>query len=376
MTAALDVQTDGNRFVLRPKGSWVIAEAAQLDRAVRSSSAPDQQGGKDLLIDVGSVDALDTSGAFLLARVERQWSDAGRKVEWSGADHARTVLLDRVRAVVGEDAEPFRKRSSPNILSAIGDAVLSTVDYAGYLLRIFGALVLQVGYTIRHPSNLRFTSILHQMDSAGVRAMPIVLLLSLIVGGIIAQQGAFQLQYFGASIFAVDLVGILALRELAMIITAIMVAGRSGSAITAELGSMRMREETDALQAMGLDAMSVLVLPRVISLVIVLPLLTFMAAMASIAGAIFTLWLYAGISPTAFIGRFKDAVTLSTLAAGLLKAPFMAIIIAIIACAEGMLVQGSSESLGRHTTASVVKGIFMVIVVDGLFAIFYAAINF
>jgi phospholipid/cholesterol/gamma-HCH transport system permease protein len=192
----------------------------------------------------------------------------------------------------------------------------------------------------------------------------------------VAQQGAFQLQFFGATIFTVDLVGILSLREVAPLLTAIMVAGRSGSAITAELGSMRMREEIDALRVMGLEPVNVLVLPRVLALVIVLPLLSFLAGLATLFGAMLTLWFYVDIPPVSFVQRLQDAVDFSTLFSGLLKAPFMALIIALIACTEGMSVHGGAESLGRHTTASVVKSIFMVIVVDGIFAVFYAAIDF
>jgi phospholipid/cholesterol/gamma-HCH transport system permease protein len=214
------------------------------------------------------------------------------------------------------------------------------------------------------------------MEVTGVRAVPIIFLMSFLIGGIVAQQGAFQLQFFGATIFTVDLVGILSLREVAPLLTAIMVAGRSGSAITAELGSMRMREEIDALRVMGLDPVNVLVLPRVLALVIVLPLLSFLAGLATLFGAMLTLWFYVDIPPVAFVQRLQDSIDLDTLLSGLLKAPFMALIIALIACTEGMAVRGSAESLGQHTTASVVKSIFMVIVVDGIFAIFYGAIGF
>jgi phospholipid/cholesterol/gamma-HCH transport system permease protein len=200
--------------------------------------------------------------------------------------------------------------------------------------------------------------------------------MSFLIGCIVAQQGAFQLRFFGASLFTVDLVGILTLRELAPLLTAIMVAGRSGSAITAELGSMQMREEIDALRVMGLDPVNVLVLPRVLALVIAVPLLSFLAVLATLAGAMLTLWIYVDIPPVSFLQRLRDAVDFSSLWSGLIKAPFMALIIALIACAEGMAVRGSAESLGTHTTASVVKSIFMVIVVDGIFAVFYGAIDF
>jgi phospholipid/cholesterol/gamma-HCH transport system permease protein len=184
------------------------------------------------------------------------------------------------------------------------------------------------------------------------------------------------LSRFGAAAFAVDLIGILVLRELAVLLTAIMVAGRSGSAITAELGSMKMREEIDALRVMGLDPMEVLVLPRIVALVISLPLLTFLADMAALFGGLIVAWGYGGISPEVFMARLQNAIGLNTFLVGLIKAPFMALVIGLIAALEGFNVKGSAESLGRQVTASVVKAIFMVIVVDGVFAMFFAAIKY
>jgi phospholipid/cholesterol/gamma-HCH transport system permease protein len=210
----------------------------------------------------------------------------------------------------------------------------------------------------------------------GVGAVPVIVLMSGIIGAIIAQQGAFQLRYFGAEIFVVDLVGILVLREIGVILTAIMVAGRSGSAITAEIGSMKMREEVDALTVIGLNPVGVLVFPRLVALVIALPLLTIIANFAALGGAILVAWTYSDIAPEAFIARLRQSIDITTILAGLIKAPFMALIVGIIASVEGMKTGGSAESLGRRVTASVVKAIFVVIVVDGLFAMFYAAIDF
>jgi phospholipid/cholesterol/gamma-HCH transport system permease protein len=171
------------------------------------------------------------------------------------------------------------------------------------------------------------------------------------------------------------MVGILVLREIGVLIVAIMVAGRSGSAYTAELGSMKMREEIDALRTMGLDPVAVLVLPRILALVIALPLLTFIGSMSALYGGGLTAWLYGGMSPEIFIARLHDAISVTHFKVGLIKAPFMALVIGIVACAEGFAVKGSAESLGRQTTSSVVKAIFLVIVLDGLFAIFFASIG-
>ena len=225
-------------------------------------------------------------------------------------------------------------------------------------------------------SGISAAAIVSQMDHAGVRAVPIIALMSFLIGGIIAQQGAFQLRYFGAELFVVDLVGILQLREIGVLLTAIMIAGRSGSAITAEIGSMKMREEVDALKVMGLNPVSVLVFPRLVALTVMLPCLTIVANFAALFGACMTTWVYSDITPDTFITRLREAIDMSTIISGMIKAPFMALIIGIVSSVEGLKVGGSAESLGRHVTSSVVKSIFVVILVDGMFAIFYGAIDF
>lgn len=376
MQASLEHRTEGERLFLRPRGEWTIDEAAALEQKLepfsKRLSAP---SASRLTIDLSKVEALDTSGAFLLVRMERAISAAGGAVEWVGADQARGSLLDRVRDALADEEKPIRHPKT-NLLEEVGATVISVWGDARRLLLILGGTVQELAATALRPSTFRASAVARQMEMAGVRAVPIIALMSFLIGGIIAQQGAFQLQFFGAAIFTVDLVGILTLREVAPLLTAIMVAGRSGSAITAELGSMQMREEIDALRVMGLDPINVLVLPRVLALIIVLPLLGFLAALSALAGAMVTLWFYMGITPDAFLERLRYAIDFSSLLSGLFKAPLMALIIALIACSEGMAVRGSAESLGQHTTAAVVKSIFMVIVVDGVFAIFYAGIDF
>jgi phospholipid/cholesterol/gamma-HCH transport system permease protein len=376
MEASLEHQFAEGRLLIRPLGGWVIDEARALDERLRELFGARTEGPvRQLVIDLSDVDALDTAGAFLLARVERRVVEQGGEVDWRGADPARRALLERVREVVADDEIPYRPPST-TLLQDIGATVISVLADARRLLLILGGAVQEFAAVLVHPSRFRSSAVGRQMEVAGVRAVPIIGLMSFLIGGIIAQQGAFQLRFFGATIFTVDLVGILSLREVAPLLTAIMVAGRSGSAITAELGSMQMREEIDALRVMGLDPVNVLVLPRVLALIIVLPLLTFLASLAILLGAMLTLWFYVDITPAAFLQRLRDAIDFSSLFSGILKAPFMALIIALIACAEGMAVRGSAESLGTHTTAAVVKSIFMVIVVDGIFAVFYAGIDF
>jgi phospholipid/cholesterol/gamma-HCH transport system permease protein len=215
----------------------------------------------------------------------------------------------------------------------------------------------------------------HHLDRVAWQAVPIVLLITFLIGGIIAQQGFFHFRKFGADEYVVDMVGILVLREIGVLIVAIMVAGRSGSSYTAELGSMKMREEIDALRTMGLDATEVLILPRVTALVLALPLLTFLGSLAALFGGGLVAWLYGGMSPEIFTARLKEAISVTHFKVGMIKAPFMALAIGVVACSEGLRVKGSAESLGLQTTTSVVKSIFLVIVLDGLFAIFFASIG-
>jgi phospholipid/cholesterol/gamma-HCH transport system permease protein len=228
---------------------------------------------------------------------------------------------------------------------------------------------------IAKPSTFRIAPTIHHLDRVGWQAVPIMLLITFLIGCIIAQQGFFHFRKFGADAYVVDMVGILILREIGVLIIAIMMAGRSGSAYTAEIGSMKMREEIDALRTMGRDPVDVLILPRIIALVIALPILTFLGSMAALYGGGLVAWLYGGMSPAIYIERLREAVSLTHFEVGMIKAPFMALVIGVVACAQGLAVQGSAESLGRETTSSVVKSIFLVIVLDGLFAVFFAAVD-
>jgi phospholipid/cholesterol/gamma-HCH transport system permease protein len=240
---------------------------------------------------------------------------------------------------------------------------------------MLGALGVATVRMALRPREFRFTSTVHQLDRVAWQAVPIIMLITFLIGGIIAQQGIFHFRKFGAELYAVDLVGILILREIGVLIVAIMVAGRSGSSYTAELGSMKMREEIDALRTMGFDPVEVLILPRIIVLIIALPVLTFLGSMAALYGGGLVAWLYGGMSPDIYISRLTEAISLTHFEVGMIKAPFMGLVIGVVACSEGLRVKGSAESLGLQTTKSVVESIFLVIVLDGLFAIFFASIG-
>jgi phospholipid/cholesterol/gamma-HCH transport system permease protein len=260
-------------------------------------------------------------------------------------------------------------------LAVIGRTVGQIGQDIGAVVAMIGALASALARAVAQPRTFRLTSMVHQMDRVGWRAVPIVLLITFLIGGILAQQGLFHFRQFGADVYVVDMVGILVLREVGVLMVAIMVAGRSGSSYTAELGSMKMREEIDALRTMGFDPVDVLILPRVLALIIAMPCLTFLGSMAALYGGGLMCWLYGGMSPEVYLSRMQEAISLNDFAIGMIKAPFMALIIGVIAGTQGLEVKGSAASLGLKTTDSVVKSIFLVILLDGVFAMFFASIG-
>src|SRR5262249_2844772 len=264
-------------------------------------------------------------------------------------------------------------------LTAALDLVGRTVVHIGRdivaVVGMIGGLRAGLGRAVVPPATFRFTSLVHQIDRVAWRAVPIVLLITFLIGGILAQQGLFHFRQFGADVYVVDMVGILVLREVGVLMVAVMVAGRSGSSYTAEIGSMKMREEIDALRTIGFDPIDVLLLPRVLALILALPALTFLGSMAALYGGGLMCWLYGGMSPEVYMSRMREAIDLWDFAVGLIKAPFMGLIIGAVATVQGLAVQGSAESLGLKTTDAVVKSIFLVILFDGVLAIFFAAVG-
>ncbi len=370
----LESTAEGERLELAGTGAWVAENArrleAQVDAATRRSGAV-----KRVDIDMGRVDRLDTFGAWLLERLTRSFSARGCTTAVTGLKEDFRALVDEVHGVKPEAAPARRRSSIIDSIAAVGQSMAAVGGSFNAFVNMLGAVIVALLRVVIHPRRFRFTSMVHQLDNVGWRAVPIILLITFLIGAIIAQQGIFHFRKFGADIYVVDMVGILVLREIGVLIVAIMVAGRSGSAYTAELGAMKMREEIDALHTMGFDPTEVLILPRIVALIIGVPILTFLGSMAALYGGGLVCWLYGGISPDIFLQRLKEAISLQTFEVGMIKAPFMAMVIGIVACVEGMAVKGSSELLGLQTTASVVESIFLVIVLDGLFAIFFASIG-
>lgn len=358
-------------------GVWTTRTVADIDAQMRNLEK--RNGFKILALDLSNIEKMDTAGAWLIDRLAKVHRAKGAEIRMRGASEIASILLNAVSDAASREQDAPGP-PQPNIvlrwLEAIGRQVYEMRDDFLAAMNILGATIRGAQMKLGRGHAVNPAAIFNQIDRMGVGAIPVVVLMSGIVGAIVAQQGAYQLRYFGADIFVVDLVGVLVLRELGVLLTSIMIAGRSGSAITAEIGSMKMREEVDALKVIGLNPIGVLVFPRLVALVIGLPCLTIIANFAALGGGMMAAWLYSDIPPAAFIDRLRSAIDLSSIFSGLIKAPFMAMIIGIIASVEGMKVGGSAESLGRHVTASVVKSIFVVIVLDGLFAIFYAAIDF
>ncbi len=362
-------------IVLSLGGEWVVGEG----RALETSAAAlisGAGGARSATIDLGGVDRMDTAGAWLIDRARAELTAAGVPAAYRGARPEQALLLREAGYRPAEPPKSKRSNHGLMLLAAVGESVytagsdlIDIVDYLGEIVVMWSRLALK-------PLTWRWTSVAHHLEMYSLRSVPIIALINFLVGAIVTQQGIFQLAQFGASPYAVNLVGVLGLRELGVLMTSIMIAGRTGSAITAEIGSMNMREEIDALRVMALDPLEVLVMPRLIALAIALPVLTFIADMAEISGGLVVSWLYAGMAPAVFIARLQNAILPETFLVGLIKAPFMAVIIGLIASTEGMEVRGSAESLGRCVTASVVKSIFMVIVMDGVFAMFFTAVDY
>ncbi|MBP1857048.1 ABC transporter permease [Rhizobium herbae] len=361
---------DGIR-IYRFSGDW---RCVSIHTAMPRLDELASEGGEAGEVDLSAITAMDTAGAWVIRRFMNRigdvklTSDKPRYVELLGA-------LPEELPEPTADKKKFRSRFV-RFFTPIGAAVMSAWEDTIAAMFILGSAVRGAQLKLGRHSGLSPAAIVNQIDRMGVQAVPIITLMSFLIGAIIAQQGAFQLRYFGAELFVVDLVGILQLREIGVLLTAIMIAGRSGSAITAEIGSMKMREEIDALKVMGLSPIGILVFPRLVALTVALPLLTIIANFSALTGAAVVTWSYSGITFATFLARLQEAVDFSSVLAGMIKAPFMALIIGVVAAVEGLKVGGSAESLGKHVTQSVVTSIFVVILVDGLFAIFYASIDF
>jgi phospholipid/cholesterol/gamma-HCH transport system permease protein len=375
MTAGLmETERRGEDIVLTAGGAWTIQAVRALDEQLRKLAAA---GAKKVLIVLADLTALDTAGAWLIARTERELKAAGIAVDIGGAKPGHQALLSRIM----EAGEPPPLVPEPrfrliDVVADIGEAAIHGGRQARDMLGFFGAILFAFGRLARRPGRIRFVSLVSNIEQHGLNAMPIVGILLFLVGIVVAYQGVGQLRRFGAEIFTVDLVGISVLREMGVLISAIVIAGRSGSAFTAQIGTMQVNEEVDAIRTLGLDPLEVLVLPRMIALMIALPLLTFFANMMAILGGAFMATQTIDVTFAQFLNLLNQAVSLKHFWVGMVKAPVFAFLIAMVGCFEGMRVRGSAESVGRLTTQSVVESLFLVIVFDAGFSVLFSYLGY
>ena len=328
------------------------------------------------MIDLFGLTRMDTAGAWLLVDLQSRLSAAGRTPTLEGATEAQAQLIETVRqSMPPADTVQVPERSLADRLESLGRDIVGGARKAITLISFLGQVVATLAGIVVHPSRLRLTSLVHHCQEVGLNAVPIVALMAFLIGVVLAFQGATQLRQFGAEVFVVDLIAISVLRELGILLTAIIVAGRSGSAFTAAIGSMKMREEIDAMRTIGLDPVTILVVPRVLALMLMLPALGFIADIAGLIGGAVMSWIDLGVSPAVFQSRLVSNTDVWHFGVGMIKAPFFALIIGIIGCFEGLRVGGDAESLGRLTSTSVVLSIFMVIVADAMFSIFFAIVG-
>jgi len=356
-------------------GAWTVAESAQLDAPLRDLE-PGQAA--DLAIDASKIERLDSAGAWLLLRTQRALESAGKKVGVT-LPPRYTPLFESLARLERKEAPTRRARRGDRTgawLARIGKQTIHIGQQGWRMLGYLGRVTVETLEAFTSPkTNLRFAALVHQVEQTGISALPIVGLLAFLIGIVLAYQGADQLKRFGAEIFTINLLGVGILREIGGLITAIIVAGRSGSAFTAQIGTMRVNEEIDAMQTIGLNTVDVLVLPRVIGLVIALPLLTIYSDLLGLMGGAAMCYFQLGITIPVFLRQLNEAVTVNTLLVGLIKAPVFAFVISLVGCYEGFQVERNAASVGLLTTRSVVESVFLVIVLDAAFSVMFSVLG-
>jgi phospholipid/cholesterol/gamma-HCH transport system permease protein len=370
LIAQLEIKADTasvpNSVHVRCAGVWTVQGIAPVEQRLANLLSSDT--GK-CVIDVSAVSALDTAGAWLLHRTIRALEQRGTTVQINGLKPEFNTLLQLIAARAGTTGHVAPVKA--NLLESIGQRAWHSLHDLSGMLAFIGESAIVFLHSLIQPRRIRWRPILHNLQTAGFEALPIVGLLSFLMGVVIAYQGADQLQRFGANIFIADLVGLSMLRELSPLMTAIIVAGRSGSAYAAQIGTMKISEEIDALRTIGIGPQELLVQPKIIALVIALPLLIVYADVAGVLGGMLMANSMLDISFSVFLDRLEDALSLSSFLTGIIKAPVFAVIIALVGCYQGFQVSGGADSVGRQTTVSVVQSIFLVIVADALFSVIF-----
>ncbi|HEX4695636.1 ABC transporter permease [Sphingomonas sp.] len=356
-------ETDGGK-TLRFAGRLSLANLGDLpDRLAAHDGAVER-------LDLAGIDRLDTIGAWTIHRYAQK---TGAAVEGLSADQRhlfeQVQQADQPVSIRGERVPAFRR-----VLGEIGDATIQAGKTLYGLLGFLGATTLAFGSIIKN-RRFRFNATVQRFEVVGVTALGIIGLMSFLIGLVIAQQGAVQLRQFGAEVYTINLVGRLSLRELGVLMTAIMVAGRSGSSFAAQIGTMKLTEEIDAMRTIGVSPMEALVVPRVMATVIMMPLLGFYSALIAIIGGGLLCWASLDIPFITYVQRIREVVPITDVYIGLIKAPVFGGIVAMAGCFQGMQVEADAEQVGLRTTAAVVQGIFLVIVLDAFFAVFFSWIG-
>jgi len=365
VSADFSRSVEDGRCVLRFAGNLTLLRVRKLAQELKEIEAD------RIVIDLTDVERMDTVGAWLVHKLDRD-----HDATIVGATEDQRLLIDHVARAdqpvkVHREHEPALRQAVAELGAATQTAMATLVGLLGF----FGSLVISIGNVIRHPRRFRFNAVVTRFDVVGVRALGIIGLMSFLVGIVIAQQGAVQLRQFGAEVFTINLIGRSAVKELGVLMTAIMVAGRSGSAFAAQIGSMMLNEEVDAMRTIGVSPMEALVFPRVLATVLMMPVLGFYAAMVAILGGGIFCWLSLDIPPVTFVQRIREVVPMTDLWQTLIKAPVFGLIIAVAGCYQGLQVKGNAEEVGLRTTTAVVQGIFLVIVLDAFFAVFFTEVG-
>jgi phospholipid/cholesterol/gamma-HCH transport system permease protein len=372
--AAFDFREDDRAPVLALSGDWTVDTIAALEEALGEVATRLKPGA---VVDVSQLGRMDVAGAYMIDRTFRD-SPAGESARIAiRGEHVNAI---RLLAAARKSATPLAEKphATPGfvgflervgrMMAAIGEEIIETVGF-------FGETLIVIGRLITNPGRIRWVSVVHVMETAGLNALPIVALLAFFIGLVVAYLGARILGDFGASVFTVELVAFSMMREFGVVITGVLLAGRTASSFTAEIGAMKMRQEIDAMRVLEIDPMEALVAPRVVAMLVMTPILTFAATMSGVFGGLLVAWAELDVSPAMYFARISELVPSQHFWVGMLKAPVFAIVIAVIACKQGLSVGGDVGSLGKRVTDSVVQAIFMLILLDALFALWFLEMN-
>ncbi|MDP1673853.1 MAG: MlaE family lipid ABC transporter permease subunit [Burkholderiales bacterium] len=374
MSVASDAIADPTPHGLTLSGSWT---AHRIGTGTSGWDTPSRGSSSALIIDGSRIEALDTAGAWVLQKLLHRLRDEGRNVDLQGLrpDFAKLMAVVAQQAADSTGVDAPAGVTPASQLAALERKAAAAGEQALALLSFVGESAAALAGSIAHPSRLRWRPVLYNIRTAGFDALPIVGLLAFLLGIVVAYQGAEQLRQYGANIFVADLIGLSMLREFGPLITAIIVAGRSGSAYAAQIGTMAVTEEIDAMRTLGIAPLELLVLPKVLALLIVMPLLTVFADVLGVFGGMIMAQQQLDVGYGDFLDRFVKAVSVTSFLIGICKAPVFAVIIAMVGCFQGFRTQGGADSVGRHTTRSVVQSIFLVIVADALFSVAFSALG-